>query len=242
MYLQSNYLHWWAYVQLIWNVGNSEVITTSGAWYSFSISKLFLEMSYISHGFFANIKKLYWWHFLLTKSKHWFIIKYLIDQGTLQTPFCCVFHCTTDLITGGFAMTGGKKARSLINHHGLHLIHKICVKSVVVRNAAERIVGSYLLHCDILLIGGVCSIPCCSDFKFNLKWEIGNSQQSLQTGVKSFLWSDTSTIVWLISFISVIIIFLISILNLWFCLNFASLNGSILFDTLTRERVFRICI
>ena len=215
------------------------MITTSGAWYSFSISKLFLEMSYISHGFFADIKKLYWWHFLLTKSKHWFIIKYLIDQGTLQTPFCCVFHCTTDLITGGFAMTGGKKARSLINHHGLHLIHKICVKSVVVRNAAERIVGSYLLHCDILLIGGVCSIPCCSDFKFNLKWEIGNSQQSLQTGIKSFLWSDTSTIVWLIS---VIIIFLISILNLWFCLNFASLNGSILFDTLTRERVFRICI
>ena len=100
MYLQSNYLHWWAYVQLIWNGGNSEVITTSGAWYSFSISKLFLEMSYISHGFFADIKKLYWWHFLLTKSKHWFIIKYLIDQGTLQTPFCCVFHCTTDLITG----------------------------------------------------------------------------------------------------------------------------------------------
>ena len=55
-------------------------------------------------------KKLYWWCFLLAKSKHWFIMKYFIVQRSLQTSSCCMFHCTTNPIIGWFAMMVAKKS------------------------------------------------------------------------------------------------------------------------------------
>ena len=95
------------------------------------------------------------------------------------------------------------------------------------KGSREKDVGDYLLHCDnILLMDRMCSIPCSTDFEFHPKWEIGNSQQSLQTGINSFPWRDTCKIVWLISFVNVGIIYVINILKLRFWFSFSSQNCS----------------
>ena len=95
------------------------------------------------------------------------------------------------------------------------------------KGSREKDVGDYLLHCDnILLMDRMCSIPCSTGFEFHPKWEIGNSQQSLQTGINSFPWRYTWKIVWLISFINVGIIYVINILKLWFWFSFSSENCS----------------
>ena len=75
-----------------------------------SVNRSWRFLTFLSYGFFDDTKSPYWWQLLLAKSKHWFIIKYLIVQRSLQTVFCFMtFHFTTNSVTWWFAMTGGKK-------------------------------------------------------------------------------------------------------------------------------------
>lgn len=87
------------------------MVTTSRTWYGFPIVVSFLELfAYIMHALFRDAKKVYRFHFLLTKIKHCFVIKYLIIQRPLQTSLCCVtFYSTTNTIAWGLSMTGCKE-------------------------------------------------------------------------------------------------------------------------------------